>query len=109
MQYSKQTDENLVCLLCQHYCKLKSNQIGICGINQNIDDKIKCLTYGYPSAINIDPVEKKPLYHFLPNSKAFLIGTVGCNFKCPFCQNWQLSENKKDVNIQLFVKIVVEF
>ncbi len=93
MKYFKQIDGKLVCLLCQHYCKLKPNQTGICGINQNKGDKIECLAYGYPSAINIDPIEKKPLYHFLPKSKAFSIGTVGCNFKCPFCQNWQISQN----------------
>ena len=94
MQYYKQTDDKLVCLLCQHYCKLKAEQVGICGVNKNTNQKIECLAYGYPSAINIDPIEKKPLYHFLPNSKSFSIGTVGCNFKCPFCQNWQLSQNK---------------
>ncbi len=85
------------CLLCQHYCKLKPQQIGICGVNQNINNKIKCLVYGYPNAINIDPIEKKPLYHFLQNTKTFSIGTIGCNFKCSFCQNWKLSQTK-DIN-----------
>ena len=90
--YKKDGDNRLVCTLCQHYCKLKKNQIGICGVNKNIGDKIECLVYGYPSALAVDPIEKKPLYHFLPNSKAFSLGTVGCNFHCPFCQNWNISQ-----------------
>jgi len=85
-------DKKLVCLLCSHYCHLNDNQIGICGVNKNEDNQIKCLVYGYLGAINIDPIEKKPLYHFIPNTKSLSIGTVGCNFRCPFCQNWQLSQ-----------------
>ena len=95
MRYFKADKNRLRCLLCQHYCLLKEDQVGICGINKNIDNKkIECLAYGYPKAINIDPIEKKPLYHFLPNSKSFSIGTNGCNFRCSFCQNWQLSQTK---------------
>jgi AmmeMemoRadiSam system radical SAM enzyme len=93
-------DKKLICQLCSHYCHLKPQQTGICGVNKNENNKIKCLVYGYLGAFNIDPIEKKPLYHFLPNSKSFSIGTVGCNFKCPFCQNWQISQtsniNKKN-------------
>jgi uncharacterized Fe-S radical SAM superfamily protein PflX len=93
-------DEKLICQLCSHYCYLKPQQTGICGVNKNENNKIKCLVYGYLGAFNIDPIEKKPLYHFLPHSKSFSIGTVGCNFKCPFCQNWQISQtsniNKKN-------------
>ncbi|MBT5492616.1 AmmeMemoRadiSam system radical SAM enzyme [bacterium] len=92
MEYFKKLDDKLVCILCNHYCKLKEGQSGICGVNKNIGNKIECLVYGYPNAMNVDPIEKKPLYHFLPNTKSFSIGTVGCNFKCSFCQNWQLSQ-----------------
>jgi len=90
--YKKYKDDRLICTLCQHYCKIKLNKEGICGVNRNIGDKIECLVYGYPSAMAIDPIEKKPLYHFLPNTKAFSIGTIGCNFRCPFCQNWTISQ-----------------
>ena len=83
-----------MCQLCQHYCKLKEGQTGRCGVNKNVDGKIECLVYGYPAAINIDPVEKKPLFHFLPNTKILSIGTVGCNFTCPFCQNYGISQEK---------------
>jgi AmmeMemoRadiSam system radical SAM enzyme len=80
--------------LCQHYCKLKNEQIGICGVNKNIGSKIENLVYGYPAALNIDPIEKKPLYHFLPTSKSLSLGTVGCNFHCGFCQNHGISQEK---------------
>ncbi len=86
------------CLLCRHYCSLKDGQIGICGVNKNEGGKIVNLVYGKISAINIDPIEKKPLYHFLPGTTSLSIGTVGCNFKCPFCQNWQISQSKSIEN-----------
>ena len=94
MKYYEAKKDRLVCLLCSHYCKLKAGQTGICGVNKNTGDKIECLVYGYPVALNIDPIEKKPLYHFLPGSKSLSLGTVGCNFRCPFCQNWQISQEK---------------
>ncbi len=94
MNYFKTYKEKLVCLLCGHYCKLKEGQTGLCGVNKNVGESIECLVYGYVSALNIDPIEKKPLYHFLPQSKSLSLGTVGCNFKCSFCQNWGISQEK---------------
>ena len=98
MQYYKVSPSNpskLTCLLCSYYCDLKEGQIGVCGVNKNVGKKIECLVYGYISALNIDPIEKKPLYHFLPNSKSLSLGTVGCNFHCNFCQNYGISQEKK--------------
>ncbi len=95
MQYYKVLDNKIECLLCVHYCKLKEGQVGICGVNKNENQKLVNVVYNHPSAINIDPIEKKPLYHFLPGSSVLSIGTVGCNFKCPFCQNWQISQTDK--------------
>ncbi len=93
MQYFRYKDENhIVCLLCKHYCTLKKDRHGICGINFNIDGKLLNKTYGHPSALHIDPIEKKPLYHFLPSSRSLSLGTVGCNFRCPFCQNYSISQ-----------------
>jgi pyruvate formate lyase activating enzyme len=93
MQFYQPTKQDKVrCLLCGHYCNIKVGEVGVCKVNKNIGEKIECLVYGYPNAMNIDPVEKKPLYHFLPKTKTFSIGTVGCNFHCSFCQNWQLSQ-----------------
>ena len=95
MKFYEKKDEKLVCKLCSYYCKLKEGQVGICGVNKNVGDKVECLVYGYIGAINIDPIEKKPLYHFLPQSKSLSLGTVGCNFKCTFCQNHGMSQEKK--------------
>ena len=94
--------EKITCLLCQHYCQLKEGQVGICGVNKNEQGELKTLVYGHPSALNVDPVEKKPLYHLLPGTKALSFGTVGCNFKCPFCQNWQISQEHR-VNTDLTI------
>ena len=94
MQYFKEEKDRLVCLLCSYYCKLEKGQSGICGVNKNIGDKIECLVYGYFSALNNDPIEKKPLYHFFPQTKSLSLGTVGCNFKCSFCQNHGISQEK---------------
>jgi len=90
--YKPYKEGTLICTLCQHYCKIKEGKTGICGVNKNIGDKIECLVYGYPSAMHVDPIEKKPLYHFLPGSNSFSLGTVGCNFHCSFCQNWTISQ-----------------
>jgi pyruvate formate lyase activating enzyme len=100
--YTPKEGTKIVCNLCQHSCELKEGQVGICSVNQNEKGKLKTLVYGHPVAIHIDPVEKKPLYHLLPNSKVLSFGTVGCNFKCPFCQNWDISQSK-EINEQVIV------
>jgi len=93
MSFYKTYNENRQqCLLCNHYCKLKEGQTGRCGVNKNVDGKVECLVYGYPAVVHADPVEKKPLFHFLPNTRILSIGTVGCNFACPFCQNHGISQ-----------------
>jgi len=102
MQYFKTLGDKIECLLCRHHCKLKEGQVGICGINMNKNGKLINLVYGHPSSINIDPIEKKPLFHFLPGSNILSFGTVGCNFKCPFCQNWQIAHTNK-VNNSIYV------
>ncbi len=113
MQFYKKKEgsDRIICLLCDHYCQLKEGQIGICGVNKNEYGKLKNLVYGKIAALNIDPIEKKPLYHFLPSSSALSFGTVGCNFKCPFCQNWNISQekiietNSKDVSVAQLVSL----
>lgn len=94
MTYFKAEGSRLVCLLCAHYCRLKEGQSGICGVNKNVQGVIQNLVYAHPAALHVDPVEKKPLYHFLPGTRALSLGTIGCNFKCPFCQNWSISQEK---------------
>ncbi|MBD3750844.1 MAG: AmmeMemoRadiSam system radical SAM enzyme, partial [Sphingobacteriales bacterium] len=93
MQYAHSKDAtHIICDLCKHHCVLKEDGHGICGINYNINGELVNKTYNHPSAIHLDPIEKKPLYHFLPASKSLSIGTVGCNFRCPFCQNYTISQ-----------------
>lgn len=94
--------DKITCLLCRHHCHIKEGKVGICGINQNDAGELKTLVYGHPAALNVDPIEKKPLYHFLPASKVLSFGTVGCNFKCPFCQNWSISQ-ERDINENVYV------
>ncbi len=95
MKYYTQTTKGIKCLLCRHYCNLAEGQTGICGVNKNENGALKNLVYGKVAALHTDPIEKKPLYHFLPGSSALSIGTVGCNMKCPFCQNWEISQVDK--------------
>ncbi len=102
MEYFKREGDKTICLLCSHYCALKEGQKGICGVNQNVQGTLKNLVYGYPVTLHVDPVEKKPLYHFLPDSRALSLGTIGCNFKCSFCQNWSISQ-EKSLHVKEFI------
>ncbi len=80
------------CHLCAHECRISESSFGVCGVRRNIKGVLHTLAYGRLIAANIDPIEKKPLYHFLPGSISYSIATIGCNFKCGFCQNWQISQ-----------------
>lgn len=79
------------CLLCAHRCLLKEGSRGVCGVRQNCAGRVVALTYHHVAAMHNDPIEKKPLYHFLPGSSSFSVATMGCNFHCHFCQNHSLS------------------
>jgi len=83
------------CLACNHKCLISKNNTGICGVRKNIKNKLYLLVYGKVAAMNVDSIEKKPLYHFLPKTKSFSVGTRGCNFKCDFCQNFEISQISK--------------
>jgi pyruvate formate lyase activating enzyme len=80
------------CRVCEHYCTLRPGEWGTCGVRVNRDGKIYLAVYGDAVAAHVDPIEKKPLFHFLPGSKALSIGTYGCNMRCQWCQNWQISQ-----------------
>ena len=88
----------VMCQACAHSCKLDEGEYGICGVRRVEDGELKLLVYGLAAAVNIDPVEKKPMFNFLPKSRAFSIGTVGCNFSCKFCQNYDISQYPKEHN-----------
>ncbi|KKR91388.1 MAG: Radical SAM domain protein [Parcubacteria group bacterium GW2011_GWC2_42_12] len=88
----ERNSQTVVCELCCHYCHIKNQAVGICSVRKNINGQLYSLVYGQPAAINIDPIEKKPLFHFQPGSFTFSFGTLGCNFKCANCQNWEISQ-----------------
>ncbi len=92
MFYRKLDGKRVQCLLCPNRCILSPGQIGICRARKNIKGKLYSLVYGKIAAAHLDPIEKKPLYHFLPQSKAFSIATTGCNLRCKFCQNWEIAQ-----------------
>jgi len=85
-------NKEVLCLACCHRCRIPEGKTGMCGVRENVSGKLELLVYGRGVAVNIDPIEKKPFYHFLPASKTFSIGTFGCNFRCLNCQNYDLSQ-----------------
>jgi len=95
--YKKLDGKKVKCILCPHNCILKEGQIGFCGARQNIGGELFSLNYGYISSIAYDPIKKKPLFHFYPGSTILSIGSFGCSFKCKFCQNWTISQEKPNV------------
>ncbi len=80
------------CTACEHWCAVAPGEAGRCGVRRNYDGSLYLVVYGKAAAVNVDPVEKKPLNHFLPKSPVFSIGTVGCNLHCYWCQNWEISQ-----------------
>ncbi|MCO6475133.1 MAG: AmmeMemoRadiSam system radical SAM enzyme [Phaeodactylibacter sp.] len=96
------------CTACKIRCVVKPGGAGVCGVRQNKGGKLYLLVYGKASAVNIDPIEKKPLYHFLPGSQIFSIGAIGCNFACSFCQNWDLSQLARTLREKLMKEKHIE-
>ena len=92
MLYKELKDNAVRCDLCAHHCRIEPDDYGFCGVRQNLSGTLHTHVFGETIARNVDPIEKKPLYHFLPGTDTFSIGTVGCNFHCQFCQNWRISQ-----------------
>jgi len=99
MLYTKLEDGKVRCELCPHHCVIKPGRAGICGVRENRDGTLYSLVYAQSISANVDPIEKKPLFHFLPASSAFSIATVGCNFSCKFCQNADISQIPRDKSL----------
>ncbi|MCE5329573.1 AmmeMemoRadiSam system radical SAM enzyme, partial [bacterium] len=96
--YKILADSKVRCDLCNHRCVITDGKTGKCCVIKNIKGKLFNLNYGKLIAENVDPIEKKPLFHFLPGSYSFSIASVGCNFKCFYCQNYQISQMPSDEN-----------
>jgi pyruvate formate lyase activating enzyme len=90
-QYTKLEDQVVHCSVCAHRCRIKEGGHGICGVRLNRKGVLYAATYGKISAEAVDPVEKKPLFHYLPGTLSYSLGSVGCNFQCEHCQNWHIS------------------
>ncbi len=91
LYYEKKEKNAVACALCPHLCEIREGKAGICRFRQNRGGTLFAANYGQASSFGLDPIEKKPLYHFYPGAYIFSIGTVGCNFGCEFCQNWQIA------------------
>lgn len=98
MLYHTLDEGKVACELCSHRCTVAPSKFGFCGVRQNTEGKLYSHVYGEVIAAHVDPIEKKPLYHYLPGTSAFSVATIGCNFRCPFCQNWQISQKSKRRN-----------
>ncbi|MCM8780690.1 MAG: AmmeMemoRadiSam system radical SAM enzyme [Candidatus Omnitrophica bacterium] len=96
LYYEKLDNQSVQCQLCPRRCVIPKGRRGFCGVRENINGTLYTLVYAKPVAINIDPIEKKPLFHFLPGTTAFSVATAGCNMRCKFCQNWQISQRKPE-------------
>lgn len=94
--YERLLEGRVRCHLCHHRCQINEGQRGVCRVRENRGGKLYTLVYGQLISRNVDPIEKKPLFHFAPGSRSFSIATVGCNFRCDFCQNYEISQMPKD-------------
>ncbi len=92
MLWERLDKSNVRCNLCSHHCQIPEGGFGFCGMRKNIEGELFTFAYGEVIANHVDPIEKKPFYHFLPGSYSYSIATIGCNFHCPFCQNWTISQ-----------------
>lgn len=92
--YKKLKNNKVVCGICPNRCILAPGDRSVCRSKVNMAGTLYSLVYGNPCAVNLDPIEKKPLFHFLPQTRAFSIATAGCNFRCLNCQNWEISQAK---------------
>jgi len=94
--YDKLENNEVQCKLCPRKCVLLESQTGFCRARKNIEGKLYSKVYGKIVTAHLDPIEKKPLFHFMPSTQTFSIATAGCNFRCKFCQNWQISQRSPD-------------
>lgn len=94
LYYQTEDDQQVLCRLCPHHCLIQPDQKGICRVRINQDGSLYTLNYGQLTSLALDPIEKKPLYHFYPGSLILSVGTFGCNLACPFCQNYAIAHQE---------------
>jgi pyruvate formate lyase activating enzyme len=98
--YSRLKNDLVQCHLCPKNCVIKPGEYGLCSARKNISGKLYSMVYSNLCSVAIDPIEKKPLYHFMPGEKVFSLGTTGCNLHCNFCQNWEISQTKPNETLK---------
>jgi len=108
MLYSQMADKRVKCNLCARGCTIPEDRAGFCRVRKNVGGKLYALNYARAIAANPDPIEKKPLYHFLPRRTTFSVATIGCNLACSYCQNWSISQEREIVGTALPPESVVE-
>ena len=108
MFYEKLKDGSVKCNLCRRHCIIPKGGVGVCNVRKNINGKLYSLVYGINTGLAIDPIEKKPFFHFLPGERVLSFGTVGCNWKCKFCQNWETSQSKEIFGVHMSPKEIVD-
>jgi len=96
MLWEKLDGQKVRCDLCGHRCEIAAGQYGICRVRENVAGQLRTHSFGPLVALNPDPIEKKPLFHFLPGTRSLSIAAAGCNFQCEFCQNWQISQSPRE-------------
>ncbi len=96
--YRKLAGKKVRCLLCPRECEIEEGKTGFCRVRKNVEGKLYSMVYGRPCSVAIDPIEKKPLFHFAPGSRCVSIATVGCNLACRFCQNWEISKGFTEIS-----------
>lgn len=106
--YEKLEDKKVECRLCGHTCKIQPEKRGICGVRENRNGILYSLVYEKVCSLHIDPIEKKPLFHFFPGTTSLSIATVGCNFSCKFCQNWTISQETEIFGDDISAEDIVE-
>lgn len=100
LYYTKLEDKKIRCDTCSHFCVIEDSKTGLCNVRRNIDGVLYSLNYGKIVALSVDSIEKKPLYHFYPGSQTLSLASRGCNFKCEFCQNHNISQVEQNVTIE---------
>jgi len=108
MLYERRDDGTVECYLCAHHCTIRPGKLGVCGVRKNVDSALQSLVYGQVISQAVDPIEKKPLFHFLPGSASYSIATAGCNFRCKWCQNWEISQAPRLGNLVTTADIAPE-
>lgn len=103
----KQDGDRVKCTACARYCSIPEGKIGLCGIRGNVNGRLRLFVYGKVIAGHIDPIEKKPVIHYMPGSKIFSIATTGCNWLCQYCQNYDISQRRKIEGVDMTPEEVV--